>query len=227
MKKKLLSLVLAGAMVASTSVSAFAVTDTTKEVTVDSNGTTSRVDIEGNVQNRAGEVVSGTISVTVPTAISFTIDKSGNIDAGNIEIVNRNSETDKVEVVAKQFNDPKPTTGIVLVKDGDLNDKITQNSDTNNIRYISLNLEGTDGSVGLVSSKEDSSIGLVDSTGTEITDSTNKPLGNAWEGNNLTLNLTGRTTKPGEAYAPPTNAIRSNFNLVLKIQKAKKAPGLK
>ena len=226
MKKKLLSLVLAGAMVASTSVSAFAVTDTTKEVTVDSNGTTSRVDIEGNVQNGAGEVVSGTISVTVPTAISFTIDKSGNIDAGNIEIVNRNSEKDKVEVVAKQFNDPKPTTGIVLVKDGELDNKITQNSDAN-IRYMSLNLEGTDGSVGLVSSKSDSSIGLVDATGTEVTEITNKPLGNAWEGNSLTLNLTGRTTKTGETYTPPTNAIRSNFNLVLKIQKVKKATGLK
>lgn len=226
MKKKLLSLVLAGAMVASTSVSAFAVTDTTKEVTVDSNGTTSRVDIEGNVQNGAGEVVSGTISVTVPTAISFTIDKSGNIDAGNIEIVNRNSEKDKVEVVAKQFNDPKPTTGIVLVKDGELDNKITQNSDAN-IRYMSLNLEGTDGSVGLVSSKSDSSIGLVDATGTEVTEITNKPLGNAWEGNSLTLNLTGRTTKTGETYTPPTNAIRSNFNLVLKIQKVKNATGLK
>lgn len=219
MKKKLLSLVLAGAMVASTSVSAFA--DTTKEVTVDSNGTESRVDIEGNVQNTSGEVVSGTISVTVPTAVSFTIDKSGNINAGNIEIVNRNSAKDKVEVVAKQFNDPNPTTGIVLVKDSELDNKITQNSDTNNTRYISLNLVGTDGSVGLVSSKADSSTGLVDATGTAVTEGTNKALGNAWEGNNLTLNLTGRTTKTGEAYTAPTNAVRSNFNLVLKIQKTR------
>lgn len=220
MKKKLLSLVLAGAMVASTSVSAFA--DTTKEVTVDSNGTESRVDIEGNVQNTSGDVVSGTISVTVPTAVSFTIDKSGNIDAGNIEIVNRNSDKDKVEVVAKQFTDPNPTTGIVLVKDGDLDTKIDGNDDTDNKRYISLNLIGTDGSVGLISNKSTGKTGFVNlSSGDEISEGDNTSLGNAWDGNKLTLRLTGRTTKQGGTYTAPANPIRSNFNLVLKIQKTR------
>lgn len=220
MKKKLLSLVLAGAMVASTSVSAFA--DTTKEVKVDSNGTESRVDIEGNVQNTAGEVVSGTISVTVPTAVSFTIDKSGNIDAGNIEIVNRNSDKDKVEVVAKQFTDPNPTTGIVLVKDGELDNKIENNDDTDNKRYVSLNLVGTDGSVGLISNKSQGKTGFVNlSSGDEISEGDNTSLGNAWDSNKLTLKLTGRTTKKGGTYTAPANPIRSNFNLVLKIQKTR------
>lgn len=220
MKKKLLSLVLAGAMVASTSVSAFA--DTTKEVKVDSNGTESRVDIEGNVQNTSGDVVSGTISVTVPTAVSFTIDKSGNIDAGNIEIVNRNSDKDKVEVVAKQFTDPNPTTGIVLVKDGDLDTKIDGNDDRDNKRYISLNLIGTDGSVGLISNKSTGKTGFVNlSSGDEISEGDNTSLGNAWDDNKLTLRLTGRTTKKGETYTAPANPIRSNFNLVLKIQKTR------
>lgn len=219
MKKKLLSLVLAGAMVASTSVSAFA-----DEITVDKTGKEHRVDVKGNVENENGEIVSGTITVTVPTAVSFTIDQNGDIKAGNIEIVNRNDERDKVQVIAKEFKDPNPTDGIIIVKDGNLNDKIQENnSATDTKRYISLNLKGTDTTVGLISEKEGSDkTGFVDlKTNTEIANSAITSLGTAWRGNNLTLELTGRAKKAGTTYVPPTNAIKSDFNLVLKIQKVK------
>lgn len=219
MKKKLLSLVLAGAMVASTSVSAFA-----DEITVDKTGKEHRVDVKGNVENKNGEIVSGTITVTVPTAVSFTIDQNGDIKAGNIEIVNRNDERDKVEVIAKEFKDPNPTDGIIIVKDDALNDKIDENNnDTDTKRYISLNLKGTDATVGLISEKGDSNkTGFVNlKTNTEIENSTKTSLGTAWKDNNLTLELTGRAKKAGTTYVAPTNAIRSDFNLVLKIQKVR------
>lgn len=222
MKKKLLSLVLAGAMVASTSVSAFA-SDTT-EISVDKSGTTHRVDVKGNVENEHGEIVSGTITVTVPTAVSFTIDQNGDIKAGNIEIVNRNDERDKVEVIAKEFKDPNPTDGIIIVKDGELNAKIDQNNNAADTkRYISLNLKGTDATVGLISEKGDSNkTGFVNlKTDTEIENSANTSLGTAWRDNNLTLELTGRAKKTGTQYVAPTNAIKSDFNLVLKIQKVR------
>ena len=221
MKKKLLSLVLAGAMVATTSVSAFAATDTTKEVTVDrNNGTETRIDVTGNMESTTGETVQGTISVTVPTAVAFTVDRNGDITGGDIQIVNKGGEKDKVEVVVKEFKDPNPTSGIVLVKEGDLDTKIGENSADK--RHISLKLTGSGGSVGLVSSKDDSQTGLVDAQGQSISTTANTSLGNAWNGNDLTLTLTGKTKKTtGEAYVAPNKAIQSNFNLILKIQKAR------
>ena len=214
MKKKLLSLVLAGAMVASTSVSAFAAGNE-KNYEIGEGGQEHKVTITGDVQDNKGGVVAGTISVTVPTAVSFTIDKDGKIAAGNIEIVNRNNNQDKVEVVVKQFDDPKSTTGIVLVKDADLDSQ----SDTTSTVHASLKLEGDDDSVELVSSKTTSPTGLIDKTGQPVNLGTDTSLGKAWNGSNLTLKLTGRT-KTG--YQAPTqgNAIRNEFNLLLKIQKA-------
>ena len=213
MKKKLLSLVLAGAMVASTSVSAFA---DTKNYEIGENGQEHKVTITGDVEDSQGATVPGTISVTVPTSVSFTIGSDGVVTAGDIEIVNRNNNQDKVEVVVKQFDDPKSTTGIVLVKDADLDSQ----SDTASTVHASLKLAGDDDSVELVSSKTTSSTGLIDKTGQPVNSATNTSLGKAWNGSNLTLRLTGRT-KTG--YQAPTegNAIRNEFNLLLKIQKVK------
>ena len=217
MKKKLLSLVLAGAMVASTSVSAFA-----DEITVDKNGKEHRVDVTGNVENTSGDIVSGTITVTVPTAVSFTIGNDGEFTGGDIEIVNRNSEREKIEVIAKEFNDPNPESGIIIVKDSELDDKINENTANSDKRYISLNLKGDDATVGLISNKAQGKTGFVTlNDESEIDKQTNTSLGKAWEGNNLRLKLTGRVKKSGTPYVAPTNAIKSNFSLVLKIQKAR------
>lgn len=222
MKKKLLSLVLAGAMVATTSVSAFA--SETTNISVDKNGTTHTVNVTGDVESTSGETVSGTISVTVPTAVAFTIGTNGKISGGDIEIVNRNPEKDKVQVIAKEFNDPNPTSGIIIVKDGDL-DGLIDNANSAEIdkRYISLNLQGKNTTVGLLSSKASGKTGFIDlSNNNEIESGRETSLGTAWQDNNLTLSLTGRVSKKdGTAYVPPTNPIRSDFNLVLKIQKVR------
>lgn len=220
MKKKLLSLVLAGAMVASTSVSAFA-SETTK-ISVDKNGTTHTVKVTGDVENTSGETVSGTISVTVPTAVAFTIGANGKISGGDIEIVNRNPEKDKVEVIAKEFNDPNPKSGIIIVKDGELDDVIeSANTANSNKRYISLNLQGKNTTVGLLSSKSPGKTGFINLNDNSEIAGENTSLGTAWQDNNLTLTFNGRATKEGVNYTPPTNPIRSDFNLVLKIQKVK------
>lgn len=214
MKKKLLSLVLAGAMVASTSVSAFATENT--EVTIDPNGTQHKVEMKGIVEDANGDIPSGTITVTVPTAVSFTINQSGDIDAGKIEIVNRNSEKEKVKVVVKQFNDRNPKGGIVLVKDTELED--SSNQDGNGKVHASLKLAGDDDTVQLVSNKETSETGLVTKSGTVIDSSTDTSLGEAWSGNKLTLSLIGKTKSN---YQPPEegNSIKNDFSLLLKIQK--------
>ena len=170
MKKKLLSLVLAGAMVATTSVSAFA--DSVQNYEIGEEGKEHKVTITGDIQDDQGATVPGTISVTVPTAVSFSIDKDGKFSAGNIEIVNRNTNQDKVEVVVKKFTDTNPTGGIVLVKESDL----TSKTDSGDKKHVSLKLTG-DTSVQLVSDKGSSGTGLVDANGSEIAEDANSSLG--------------------------------------------------
>lgn len=215
MKKKFLSLMMAAAVVASTSVSAFAATDETTYV-IDGAGKEHQVDITGNVSNTNNEIVPGTISVTVPTAVSFTISKEGQFTGGDIVI--KNSSEKKVEVVAKKFTDATPTSGIVLVKESELGSKVGDN-DASKV-HASLNLVGN-ASVGLVSATSDSSTGFVNADGNPINDGQNTSLGEAWNGNPLTLRLEGKVKTGSATYTPPTQALKNTFNLVLKIQKAR------
>lgn len=219
MKKKLLSLVLAGAMVATTSVSAFAEESKTYEFT--SGSVDHQVTVTGDVQNEHGDVVAGTITVTVPTTMAFTITNDGTVDGGAIEVVNRSK--DPVEVVAKKFTDNTPDSKIILVKESELNTKIQEHGSDENNRYISLTLRGNGGEVGLVSDSRVSDTGFIDEKEEKISAEKNKSLGNAWENNNLRLELTGRA-KRNDAdveYDAPSVAIQDKFNLVLKIQKTK------
>lgn len=215
MKKKLLSLVLAGAMVASTSVSAFA--DSVQNYEIGEEGKEHKVTITGDIEDERGGTVPGTISVTVPTAVSFSIDKNKKFSAGNIEIVNRNTNQDKVEVVVKKFTDTNPTGGIVLVKESELEGE--GNQDAPNKKHVSLKLTG-ETSVQLVSNSGSAGTGLVDTNNLEIAESKDTSLGKAWNGNPLILRLSGKTRSD---YTVPTegNSIKNEFNLVLKIQKAR------
>ena len=212
MKKKLLSLVLAGAMVASTSVSAFA--DDT-DITVGSSGTSHEIEVTGNVADGKDQTVPGTITVTVPTTMAFTINKDGNIDGGDITI--RNKSTESVEVVAKEFIDAKPESGIIVKKSGEL----TSVQNDNNKRYVSLTLEGQE-SVGLISAKQKT--GLVNlSTDQEYETTANPSLGTIIPKGNLTLRLTGVVKKGADDnYEAPDKPINNRFTLKLKIQKANK-----
>lgn len=219
MKKKLLSLVLAGAMVASTSVSAFA--DDNREYIIDDQGRDHQVTVTGDVLDTKNEAVPGTITVTVPTSMAFTINKDGVLQGGDITIVNRSKKS--VEVVAKEFKDTTSDSKIIAVKDSELDQKIRENSSTPNKRYVSLTLTGNGKSLGLVSNSTDSESGFIDENENEITKGKNPSLGNAWESSNLQLSLSGRakSSQQDQAYVPPTEPIKDQFNLVLKIQKTK------
>ena len=210
MKKKFLSLMMAAAVVATTSVSAFALDSNTYEI-----GDTEQehqVTVKGDIPTASGEVVQGTISVTVPTAITFTVNKKGNIEAPSITVTN--NSTEKVEVVASEFVDTSNGSKITVVPSQQL--ATSANSEDN--RYVSLTLTGNGGSVVLGSTKAQT--GLYNSTGTEISKGTDQPLGVAYKGNDLTLSLTGEAKKKenGE-YEAPTKPIQDKFTLTLKIKK--------
>lgn len=214
MKKKLLSLVLAGAMVASTSVSAFAATDD-KDITVENKGTSHEIEVTGNVADTNDQTLPGTITVTVPTTMAFTINKDGNIDGGDITI--RNKSTENVEVVAKEFIDATPESGIIVKK----SDELTGVTNEDNKRYVSLNLEGQK-SVGLISAKEKT--GLVNlSNGKEYETTENPSLGTISPKGDLSLRLTGvaKNNDTNGRYEAPNKPVNNRFTLKLKIQKAK------
>lgn len=108
MKKKFLSLMMAAAVVATTSVSAFA-EDTT---TVTNYEGTANVNINGSVDSNNGTSAPGTISVSVPTAMNFRVDSKGNLEGSKITITNRG--VDKVDVLAYEFKNNTPNSGITV-----------------------------------------------------------------------------------------------------------------
>ena len=218
MKKKFLSLMMAAAVVASTSVSAFA-----EELkTYDINSTTEqnhKVTITGDVANRDNVTLPGTITVTVPTTMAFTVDNKGNVDGGRISVVNKSNQS--VEVVAKEFSDNTPESKIVLVKESDLDRKIESNDGN---KYVSLNLVGDNNTVGLISQKTAGKTGFIKQDGTEIGDNEKTTLGNAVSGSDLELRLEGRakhSDSSQHAYEAPETAMNDTFSLMLKIQKTR------
>ena len=149
MKKKLLSLVLAGAMVASTSVSAFAA----NKVVGGSDTTTPTTDVEitGQVLNNQGEAPAGTFKVTVPTAASFTVNSAGKFVAPS-DITIQNGGEQSVDIYAESFTDTNPNGGITVVKESDLKSMNKTN--------VSLSIGGNSGVVFLGSDKGDNQKGL-------------------------------------------------------------------
>lgn len=205
MKKKLLSLVLAGAMVASTSVSAFAA-EVGQDYTIQPNSSTNaEVEIRGNLEAHDGSVLPSAITVTVPTATSFTVKNDGTLEAGKMTIVNKGDT--KVSVIASEFRDPTSTKSINLVKEDELN--------TGDREKVFLKLTGGDQDVILVSAN-----------GGEMYKGSNpdEEVGDDFiikkmeARSELVLNLTGKGSPTDSSDTTP---LSDNFRLVLKIKQEK------
>lgn len=109
MKKKFLSLMMAAAVVATTSVSAFAAenvqvtTPPSANITEsDSNSPIHKMDIIGHVQNQQGEMPSASFKVTIPTAANFTVTNKGKLIGPDLTI--KNEGTQGVDVYAYGFS---------------------------------------------------------------------------------------------------------------------------
>lgn len=215
MKKKLLSLVLAGAMVASTSVSAFAATEptpTTTTTTTMSKGENEKdidVGITGDILDSKGNVNPGTISVTVPTAVNFTVTKEGVLTAGDMVI--RNNSNEKVKVSVKEFSDPNGDKDINIIKESAL----TVPGDVER-KNIWLKLTGRGVSVGFESQNTGK---MYDPSNDSAIDS--KEIGSIdANGGEMELQLEGAGGTSGSSDS--TQPIRDKFNLVLKIERDRK-----
>lgn len=206
MKKKLLSLVLAGAMVATTSVSAFA---EDKPIT-STNGKDidHKIEVTGNVAKTSdNSVLPGTISVTVPTTANFTVDKTGSLSGSTITVTN--TGTERVEVYANKFIDPTSADGSgITVK------RTIGASDTKD--KIRLYLSGQDANA-YFGSDVDRGIYQSDTSDDGITDGDGIKLASLANGEKVNLELKGEGGKAGNDLADP---IQEKFTLQLKIKKS-------
>lgn len=207
MKKKFLSLMMAAAMVATTSVSAFA--DKTHQI-LDSTEKESEITVTGNIANTNDEIAPSTISVTVPTTATFTVFKNKKVEAPTITI--KSDSEQKVQVTAYKFSDPT-SEQITVVSETELTSS-DSNADTPTNKHVSLKLTGKEGSVVLKSSG--GTRGLFQENGNAPAGE-NTLLGTVSKDNPLDLNLVGHVRSNYEA---PSEAISNTFTLVLKLRKA-------
>lgn len=214
MKKKLLSLVLAGAMVASTSVSAFAEANVT---TPDNKDGSANVKITGVVENNSGERPAGTFQVTVPTTASFTVDQNGRFMAAD-QMTIKNEGPQTIAVYADKFVDSTKTVGegITAVKESLL--------EGNNRTYVTLNVYGSDGGVYLKT--EDTSVssntGLyTDNTLATKAENEALKLTTVQPGGSEHLTLAGKAGKltSSQDGGSVATAVSNDFTLTLKIKK--------
>ena len=207
MKKKLLSLVLAGAMVASTSVSAFA------DTILDSDKTepTTNVTIKGQVLDKNGEAPAGTFNVTVPTAASFTVGTDSSVTTADINIVNNGEQN--IDVYATQFVDTSKDDGdgITVVKESEVK--------TKNRKYVSLQLTGSLATAYLKTETTGNASGIYEDRALNTASTDGIKLVNIQSKKSGSLTLSG---KAGELEEDIEEAISNNFTLTLKIKKSDK-----
>lgn len=229
MKKKFLSLMMAAAVVATTSVSAFA--DTTpyeatgeNKVTVSSDdkvGQEAQVKIQGDIAQSDGSFAPNTMNITVPTNARFAVDEDGNLKGSNIVI--KSEGVDPVSVIAYKFVDRSPNAKITVVSNEEL--KTSQESsepNTNNRKNVTLTLEGDINTAYLKSETGADATGIYENTsGTlrRVNNTDNFVLGNVKSGSPLTLKLTGTAGTKGDKLTTPE---QDNFTLILKFKKASK-----
>ena len=213
MKKKFLSLMMAAAVVATTSVSAFAADKVIDSA--DDQAAQSDVKITGKIQDENGKDPVGTFKVTIPTATNFTVTKEGAIISPNLDIKNAGSQ--EIEVYAYRFVDESSNGKISIVDEQTLVNNI---NDTKN-STVALKLTSSIGN-GVAYLSSDSSKGGV------YTDSGLSSVATGLGVKLLTLSngteqnpTTGQIRLEGVAGQQAVeDPISDDFKLTLKIKKA-------
>lgn len=209
MKKKFLSLMMAAAVVATTSVSAFAA-DTPVDIP-ERDGKEINVKITGNVEDKNGGVLPSTVSVTVPTAAVFNVNAtSGNVNSAAMTITNHSDE--KVLVFASDFTDTTGNFGIELKKETE----VTKSSQRG---QVALKLTGGKRTIFFTSEQKNSKSGMIYDASTNNELQNDVEIGEATKGNPLVLTLEGKGGTEGTEEQKGT-AIRDDFQLVFKIKRA-------
>ena len=190
MKKKLLSLLMAAAVVAGSTVPTFAQTYEANDTqTIDAD-----VKVTGTVSNNKGIAPAGKIQVEVPTTLSFTVDKDGQFDAAQYTITNK-SQSD-IQVLVGSFKETNIGGGITLVGHSDsLSGKDRS--------HVQLALRGNRGHVDLAAVNTNTQISVITGGNTD---------------NIQLLGAAGDARKTSNAV--DQSGASEKFELVFKIKKA-------
>lgn len=218
MKKKLLSLVLAGAMVATTSVSAFASSPTpvsNGEITGEDNKEyTTDVTVQGSVANNAGTLPSKTFNVTIPTKAAFTVNANGVLEGTTIKVSNKG--TQNIDVYAYKFVDTTVEEKIKVVPEEELK--------TKNRTSVSLTIGGKLKVLYLKSEQTDgANNGLyIDKELNNKAQNDNLKLTSLAPGESEDLKLQGSAGKGSESLDQNVidNGLSDEFTLTLRIKKS-------
>ena len=207
MKKKFLSLMMAAAVVATTSVSAFASTTQTIKDSEEVGGQ-AQITVTGDVEDSEGHTKPGTLNVTVPTAANFTVNKEKKFVGTEIKV--QNNGTQDIDVFAYEFIDPTQNSGITVKKKSDL-----QSTDKTNI--VALRLEGNIG-VAHFASEAGGNRGVYANEGhTGSAGQDGVKIANILKGDFYDLSLKGDIH---ESASIVDTAESDRFTLRLKIKKA-------
>lgn len=212
MKKKFLSLMMAAAVVATTSVSAFA----QDYNVIDSQEIEHNVTITGDIADNTGGVKPGTIQVTVPTTTSFQVNQRGEFTAPDIVVNNTGSK--KIDVLAYKFTDTNGSTGIDIKRKSDV---VVADRTTIGRNNISLSLKGNAGTAYFISDTSQAT----NKTGvySEETLASDSEVANGHKISSVLPNTEDRLVLQGEAGKQTTGipeAIQDTFTLTLKIKKS-------
>ena len=233
MKKKFLSLMMAAAVVATTSISAFAADDVDASVenpekanvtAKDNQERTTEVTITGKVADEDGTMPVANFKVTVPTSASFTVNKNGVLVGPSLQVKNEGPQA--IEVYAQNFTRADGATGdIKTVKEDDIKGDTSERHQYDR-SSVALKLKGQilDGtgkeSVAFLAAKDDGGSGIYEEKELNSPKETGIKLLALGAGN--TSEQTGTIKLEGIAGkgAVSDGAKSDKFKLTLRIKKA-------
>lgn len=206
MKKKFLSLMMAAAMVATTSVSAFA-KDYSWSDKLDKE---INVDITGNVEDQYGHIAPGSLSVSVPTTASFTVKNNKTVQSASIRVENKG--TTPIDVYAYKFADQTPGENQNITVVGK-----TKLGEANSTATVALKLNGNRGYAHLKSESTGNGIYTNEDCTTTPTQTEGVKLAYVDGSDSQDITLSGETKENANL---PDSPVKDNFVLTLKIKKA-------
>lgn len=208
MKKKFLSLMMAAAVVATTSVSAFAADKTiTGEDTTEQ---TTNITITGDIADESNNVKPGTFNVTVPTTATFAVSNAGGFTGADLTVTNNG--TQKIDVYAENFVDTNGTVGIQVLPKSD----VTTNPTETERFKVALRIGGNQGTAYFKTADSNSGV-FKDEALTNSGGADGVKVSSISPSDTDTLKLTGDA---GKKSGSVTSAIKDTFTLTLRIEKA-------
>lgn len=224
MKKKFLSLMMAAAVVATTSVSAFAAENDTNVVmptesninTLDSEDYRHELTITGKVQDNTGNMPTASFKVTVPTSANFTVNQAGNLVGPTLTV--KNEGTQAIKVLAQDFENVGKGAIKVIDSDTIASDTALGSSSTLDRTNVSLRLEGDNGKIAYLAAGNNKS-GVSDQG--DLTDMTEEGVELVTLSAGDSVATTKTISLKGTAGSKTINApVSDTFKLTLKIKKA-------